>query len=95
VSNWQYTALIESVASHIKQRLAATASSLEQRQPLQDALLEPQLVQQIEQAQTGVNPAERRVIRQLALIYRLLPELTNLANAFALPATSADAPAAV
>ncbi|GAB4058290.1 YccS family putative transporter [Uliginosibacterium sediminicola] len=88
IDNWQHAALTDSVAQHIDRQLEVLANALQHRSAPPAVALAPQLAEQIDTALTGVNPSERRVMRQLSLISRLLPELEAFASVFA------EAPAA-
>lgn len=88
VSTWQYAELVTAVTQHIQKQLAELSDSLQQRSSPEPATLGAALRAQIGSAQAGVNPAERRVIRQLALINGLLRELHSLAQALAEVPTS-------
>lgn len=85
LADWQHAALVQHAARDIDMRLKEIAQALvERRAPRQEALI-AELATELDGIPTDAQPSERRVIRQLALIYRLLPELAALAAEFAKP----------
>ncbi|MEC5387142.1 YccS family putative transporter [Uliginosibacterium sp. H3] len=83
VAQWQHGTLIENVAGVIADALKGMAESLAARQPRATFALDANLAQQLDDVPTGASAAERRVVRQLALIYRMLPEVSELSAGFA------------
>jgi uncharacterized membrane protein (TIGR01666 family) len=86
VETWHHAELIDAATQQIHQRLQAIADSLKLRMPVDGtalALTDGGLVAHLEDIPTDASPPERRVVRQLALIHQLTPELVSLADVFA------------
>ncbi|WP_018606234.1 YccS family putative transporter [Uliginosibacterium gangwonense] len=85
IENWQQDAQITATERHIRASLQGIANALDSHACTQITDFEP--IPEARSAQASANPVERRLMRQLRVIEQLLPELAELASAFAREAT--------
>ncbi|WP_341679108.1 YccS family putative transporter [Niveibacterium sp. SC-1] len=83
VSGWTEEGLIKAASTDTHRRLEGIAQGLEHRNAPAAEASPPGLAERLEEIPLQASPAERRVIRQLALIRRATTELETLAAALA------------
>lgn len=82
VAGWQQQALISDAVAAIHAQLRALALQLDSASLQPMPSYDPQLTRRLELIPAGVEAAERRLLRQLALLHGQLPELHLLIDTF-------------
>lgn len=82
ITDWRHPELVAAACEQASQALGRLAEAYATQQPVSFSALEMRSLPELDAVPADSTPQERRIIRQLALITHLLPELAELSESF-------------